>query len=127
MVRASSPASMPSSALPAEQRDLLRILGYSYHHNGRWEQAAILFSALNALDPDDAFAAKSLASAYVRAGKADQALPLLDRLIERGDSFAITHLLRGQALEALGRLGEAARAMKFYVAARADEAHTKEE
>ncbi len=126
MVRTFPPSPMPSSELPEEQRDLLRILGYSYHHNGRWEQAAILFSALNALDPDDAFAAKSLACAYVRAGKAEQALPLLDRLVEQGDASAVTHLLRGQALEALGRLAEAARAMKFYVAARADEAHTKE-
>ena len=48
-------------------------------------------------------------------------LLLLDRLLDCGDASALTHLLRGQALGLLGRVAEAARAMRFYVAARAEE------
>jgi len=114
-----------SSGLLAVQKDLLRILGYSYQRNGRVEQAAIIFAALHALDPDDGFVARSLACAYVRSGKPEQALMLLDRLLDQGDASALTHLLRGQALGLLGRIAEAARAMRFYVAARAEENFTE--
>jgi predicted Zn-dependent protease len=113
-----TPASM---GLRAAQRELLQMLGYSYQRNGRSEQAGIIFAALHTLDPDDAFVAKSLACAYVRTGKPEQALLLLDHLLDCGDASALTHLLRGQALGLLGRVAEAARAMRFYVAARAEE------
>lgn len=110
-----------ATALPPMQKDLLQILAYSYQRNGRAEQAGILFAALHALDPDDSFVAKSLACAHVRGGKPEQALLILDRLLDGGDSSALTHLMRGQALGLLGRIAEAARAMRFYVAARAEE------
>lgn len=110
-----------SFVLPRAQRDLLRMLGYSYQRHGRTAQAAVVFGALHALEPDDAFVAQSLAHAHLTCGKPKPALDLLDRLLDRGDTSALTHLLRGQALGQLGRLPEAARSMRFYIAARSQE------
>lgn len=110
-------------ALRREQVDLLRMLAYSYERNGLPARAAVLWSALHALWPSDAMFAKSLAFAQLRSGKPEQSLALLDALLDTGDTSALTHLLRSQALVQTGRLAEASRSMRFYVAARAEQQH----
>ncbi|MGV3655206.1 MAG: tetratricopeptide repeat protein [Noviherbaspirillum sp.] len=105
--------------LSAEQDDLLRLLGYIYLQHGRAAQSAILFHAIHALRPDDRFAARALACSWLRSGKAREALPLLDLLIERGDRSPLVHLLRGQALSQMGRRAESFQAMRLFVSARA--------
>jgi predicted Zn-dependent protease len=110
------------SSLGSEYQDLLRILGYVYLQHGRPERAAILYHALYALSSDDPQVAQSLACAYIRSGKPQDALPILDHLVERGEPSALTYLLRGQALASMGRMAEAARAMRFFVEARKEAA-----
>jgi len=112
----------PPSAAPlrSEQLELLRMLAYSYQRHGQSARAAVLWSALHALSPSNAFTAKSLAHALLRSARPEQALALLDRLMDAGDASALTHLLRSQALVMTGRLAEAARSMRFYVAARSE-------
>ena len=106
----------PRRELPQEQKDLLCILGYLYQQHGRSSHAAILFAALHALDPEDTFVARSLAHAFIGSGQPEDALAILDALLDRGDTAALTHVLRSQALVQCGRLPEAARAMRFYLA-----------
>ena len=117
------------SALPKllsdQQDDLLRLLGHIYLRHGRAAHSAILFHAIHALRPDDRFIARALACSWVRSGKAREALPLLDLLLERGDRSPLTHLLRGQALSCMGRSAESSSAMRLFVDARAGAADHK--
>lgn len=113
-------------SLRRDQQDLLRILGYSYQRNGQPARAAVLWSALHALSPRDSFVTRSLALALLRSARPDAALTLLDGLLDEGDACALTHLLRSQALVTIGRLPEASRSMRFYVAARAAEQSSRE-
>jgi len=105
-------------SLTPEQRDLLKLLGYLYLRYGCFDKAVVLFEALLLQNPQDDHAAHSLACACVRTGRYDSALAQLDRLLDGGDFSALTYLLRGQALSALGRREEAARSMLLYMDAR---------
>jgi predicted Zn-dependent protease len=80
-----------------------------------------VYGALSALAPGNARFALGLATARLRSGKAEAALTVLDRALERGDISAPVHLVRGQALARLGREPEAKRALAAYVSARAAE------
>ncbi|MDB5839530.1 MAG: hypothetical protein JWQ23_1482 [Herminiimonas sp.] len=111
-------SAMPQT-LADDQGDLLRLLGYIYLQNDRPSQAVILFHAIHVLDPNDSGIAKSLACAYLRSGKPEDAVPLLDTLLARGDASPLTHLLRGQALARMGRPDESSISMRCFIRARA--------
>jgi len=119
-------AHAPAPALRREQVDLMRILAYGYERNGLPARAVVLWAALHALWPQDLRISQSLAFARLRSGKPELALALLDSLLDAGDASALTHLLRSQSLVKIGRLVEAARSMRFYVAARAEPHQRKE-
>jgi predicted Zn-dependent protease len=108
-----------SGSLSTEQRDLLKLLAHTYLRYGRAEKAAILLHAMHAVDPVDSHVVKSLAYAYVRSGRPHEAMLLLDRLLEGGDGAPEIHLLRSQAYSQMGRVADAARAMRHFVGARA--------
>ncbi len=112
--------------LRGEHVDMLRLLAYAYQRYGFASRAAELWAALHALLPGDATVTKSLSHSLLRSARPEQALVLLDRLLDAGDASALTHLLRSQALVMCGRLPEAARSMRFYVAARSRANITKE-
>ncbi len=119
-------ANAPAPELRREQVDLMRILAYGYERNGLPARAVVLWAALHALWPQDVQITQSLAFARLRSDKPELALSLLDGLLDAGDASALTHLLRSQALVKSGRLVEAARSMRFYVAARAQKQQRKE-
>lgn len=89
------------------ERDFLTVLGYFYLQHDRPEKAGVLFAALDALCPDCPDTLKLLAHAHIRSGKAEAALTILDRLARAGEDGTALHLMRAQALTALGRESEA--------------------
>jgi Flp pilus assembly protein TadD len=103
--------------LPPEV-ELMDLLGYIYLRHGLPDKAAVLLAARDLLYPDDAPTLLRLALAQARAMKPQRALATLDRLALLGAMDAPFHLVRAQALQALGRAEEAAGAMCAHVAMR---------
>lgn len=104
--------------LGPQQAELLDLLACIYLENDRPEKAAVLLSALEALDQADARRRVALALAQLRAGKPESALATLERAAMQGGVNAAFHLVRAQALVALDRRVEAEAAMRAYVAMR---------
>jgi predicted Zn-dependent protease len=104
--------------LPVDQRDALGMVGRLFLLNGYPARAATLFAALAHLDPGQPVHQRALALAYARAGQADKALAVLERLTLGGAVDAGLHALRAQVLGALGRQDEAAAAMQAFMALR---------
>ena len=105
------------------QRDLLRVLGYLQLQHGHSGKAATIFDALSATLPADPLLALSHACALLRSGRAAEALAVLEQPTFNGEHLTLAWLLRGQALSRLGRVAEAARAMRMFIRQRrADEA-----
>lgn len=98
---------------------LLDLLAYIYLENDRPEKAAVLLAALDELGLADARQRISLALAQLRAGKPESALGTLDKVALQGGMGTAFHLVRAQALAALGRLPEAEAAMRAYINMRA--------
>ncbi len=103
--------------------DVLKVIGWLQLQHGDPLQAVTLFDALYALLPSDRRVALSLALALLRAGNPQAALDTLEHLsIETSSTDLIVddlcpcqQLLRSQALASLGRLAEAARAMRLFI------------
>ncbi|MBK4733226.1 type III secretion apparatus assembly chaperone SctY [Noviherbaspirillum pedocola] len=108
----------PSEAFSRRQKDVLKLLAHTYLQHGKPDRALVLLHALHSLSPNDALNEKLLAYAYVRSRRPYEAMLLLDSLIERGDASAEVHLMRGQAYAQMGRMSDAAWAMRHYVEAR---------
>lgn len=108
----------PTSANPAESIEVMDLLAFVYLQNGLPDKAAVLLAARNILAPDDPRALLALALARVRSDKPQRALHTLEQLALLGAMDASFHLVRAQALQALGRGDEAASAMRAFVALR---------
>lgn len=111
-------ASAESSPTAAASIELMDLLAFVYLQNGLPDKAAVLLAARNILAPEDARALLSLALAQVRSAKPQRALNTLEQLALLGAMDASFHLVRAQALHALGRRDEAAGAMRAFVALR---------
>ncbi len=92
------------------------------------EQRIEAFRAFAAKSPDDPFARYSLAMALRAAGRTAEAVGELEEVRRRKPGYVPTYLALGQALEALGKDGDAARAYEdgMAVAARANEMHARD-
>lgn len=101
--------------MTTEEQTFLFLLGFVYLQNARPDKAAALYAALDKLAPGQRKVLCALALAQVRSGKAQRALDSLDRLAMAGGVDAAFHLLRGQALNALGRNEESQVAMRTYL------------
>lgn len=117
-------ADLNTAAAPALGADieLMDLLGYVYLQNNRPDKAAVLLAARDVLAPDHPRTLLTLALAQVRAAKPARALDTLDRLALLGAMDGAFHLVRAQALQALGRTDEAAGAMRAFIALRGAEA-----
>ncbi len=108
-----------------DQRDLLRVLGYLQLQHGSPAKAAAIFDALSATHPADPLLALSHTCALLRSGQSADALAALDAASAQdfsGEHLTLAWLLRGQALSRLGRVAEAARAMRMFIRQRHAEA-----
>ncbi|WP_428000753.1 hypothetical protein [Acidovorax sp.] len=117
-------ADLNTAAAPALGADieLMDLLGYVYLQNNRPDKAAVLLAARDVLAPDHPRTLLTLALAHMRAAKPARALDTLDRLALLGAMDGAFHLVRAQALQALGRTDEAAGAMRAFIALRGAEA-----
>lgn len=104
---------------PARQLELLNLIGYQHLQNGRPQRALRIFEAMLALEPGNSKFGLAAACASLRCGQAEQALETLDALPKLQTDVALAWLLRGQALTQLGRMAEAARAMRIFIRRRA--------
>lgn len=104
-----------------DEQSLLALLGHVYLQNSRPDKAAVVLAALDVLAPGQHRVLKALALAQLRSEKPNRALDTLDRLALAGGVDAAFHLLRAQALTALGRAEEAQHAMKTYIDLRSRE------
>ena len=100
------------------ETDLMDLLAFVYLTNGLPDKAAVLLAARNVVVPDDPRTLLALALAQLRSTKPQRALDTLDRLALTGAISASFHLVRAQALHALGRTDEAASAMRAFVSQR---------
>lgn len=98
--------------------EFMDLLGYIYLQHGLPDKAAVLMTARDILQPGDARCLLTLAVAQVRSAKPNKALETLERLAMQGGMDARFHLVRAQALHALGRAQEAASAMRAHVSMR---------
>lgn len=110
--------SQDSSALQQEHIQVLDLLAHVYLQNRMPDKAAVLLAARILLEPNDRRTLLALALAQLRSDKPQRALGTLEQLALLGAMDAAFHLMRAQALHALGRTDEAASAMRAYVAMR---------
>jgi predicted Zn-dependent protease len=110
--------------LTQDSLDVMRLLGHVFLLHGRPDQALVILRALCALEPQDQRAMRSLVLAAVRAGQAQEASRVLDKLRDSGDPSPVVHLLHGQALTAAGRHIEAQQAFDQFTSARAADTTT---
>ena len=101
-----------STRLDNEQRDALSVLGYFMLSMDRPDRAAVLYRALDLLEPGHAPHLRGLAVACARAGQPAEALDALERLTLVGALDGDFLALRARVLQALGRHGEARAAMR---------------
>jgi len=105
--------------LSQQEQAFLAFLAHVYLQNGKPDKAAVILTALDLAQPNQPQTLAALAAAQIRSDKAQRALETLDRLAMSGGIDAAFHLLRGQALSALGRKDEATLAMQTYLQMRA--------
>ncbi|MEO5671742.1 MAG: tetratricopeptide repeat protein [Ramlibacter sp.] len=101
--------------MTASESDLLAVLGYVFLQNARPDKAAVVFAALDVMEPGRPQVLRSLVIAQLRCGKVTKALETLDRLAMTGGVDAAFHLLRTQAMGMSNRREEAAASMKTYI------------
>lgn len=90
-----------------EQLEDLRLAGYSYIRQGKYDIALPFFEALHVLDPSSAYDAQQLGALYLQLGKPEKALKSFDRALKLEADHAPTLLNVTKALLMLGRKGEA--------------------
>ncbi len=66
----------------AEHLDDLRLTGYAYLRQGKYDIAIPFFEALAVLDPESAYDAQTLGALYMQLGNGPKALKWLDRALK---------------------------------------------
>ncbi len=92
-----------------EQLTELRITGYSYIRQGKYDIALPLFQALTVLDPDSAYDFQTLGALYVELNEPRKALKHLDKALQIEPNHAPTLLNVTKALFMLGKVQDALR------------------
>lgn len=90
-----------------EQLEDLRLAGYSYIRQGKYEIALPVFEALSVFDSDSAYDAQTLGALYLQIGEPEKALKALDRALKIEADHAPTLLNLTKALFMVGRTREA--------------------
>jgi Flp pilus assembly protein TadD len=89
---------------------LMLMLGYTLHEQGRSEEAAIIFEGLLSLDPRNAYCHSALGAAYLRMEQDEKALTHLNMALQ----------LDGKDISAYINRGELALKQRDYKQAQAD-------
>lgn len=86
----------------SEQIDDLRLLGFSYLRQGKYDVATPIFEALVLLGQDNPYDLQTLGALYLETGHNLQALNTIERALKIDPSHETTLLNRTKALFALG-------------------------
>lgn len=112
--------------LAEEQCDLLKVLAHTYLQQNLADKAVVLLQAVYSAYPGDVLVRTLLAFAYVRCGRPYEAMLLLDWHSAEGKLASEIHLLRSQAYSQMGRMADAAAAMRHFISARRAAAQREE-
>lgn len=89
-----------------DQLEDIRVAGYAYLRQGKYDIAINFFEALCALDSENAYDAQTLGALYVQMNKPAQALKYFDRALKLETDHAPTLLNLTKALFMLGKRAE---------------------
>lgn len=89
-----------------EHLEDLRISGYAYIRQGKYDIALTFFEALNVLAPDDGYDAQTLGAIYLQINEPAKALRALDRALKLEGDHSPTLINMTKALFMLGRKEE---------------------
>lgn len=89
-----------------EQLDELRLAGYAYLRQGKYEIAISFFEALAVIDQDSAYDAQTLGALYVQLGNIPKALKWLDQALKMDADHAPTLLNLCKVLFMMGKKSE---------------------
>lgn len=90
-----------------EQMEDLRLAGYSYIRQGKYDIALPFFEALTVFDPENAYDAQTLGALHLQLGEAEKALKSLDQALKLETDHAPALLNLTKALFMLNRIEEA--------------------
>jgi len=97
---------MESLKWTEDQVEELRLLGYAYVRQGKYDVALPLFEALCVLNPDSAYDAQTLGALHLQLGNASKALKYFDKALKLETDHAPTLLNLAKAFFMLGRKEE---------------------
>lgn len=89
-----------------EHCEELRMLGFAYIRQGKYDIALSIFEALCLVDPESAYDAQTLGALYLQLGNPTKAFRLLDRALKLDADHSPTLLNLAKALFSLGRKQE---------------------
>ncbi|MDP1835371.1 MAG: tetratricopeptide repeat protein [Chlamydiales bacterium] len=89
-----------------DQLDDIRVTGYAYIRQGKYNIAVPFFEALHVLAPDSAYDAQTLGALYVQMGNPAKALRYLDRALKLQADHGPTLLNLAKAFLMLGNKKE---------------------
>lgn len=89
-----------------EHLDDLRVAGYAYIRQGKYEIALPIYEALAVLDPESAYDAQTLGAIYLQMNQPLKALKSFDKALKLDADHAATLLNVTKALFMLGRKEE---------------------
>lgn len=89
-----------------EQVEDLRVTGYAYIRQGKYNIAEPFFEALTVLDPESAYDAQTLGAIYLQSNQPEKALRYLDKALKLEADHAPTLLNLTKALFMLGKKEE---------------------
>src|SRR5262249_8146421 len=90
-----------------DQLEDLRLAGYSYIRQGKYDVALPFFEALVAFDPNSVYDVQTLGALYLQLNYPDKALKTLDRALKLDTDHTPTLLNFTKALFMVGRRQEA--------------------
>lgn len=90
-----------------ENLEDLRLTGYAYLRQGKYDIAVPFFEALAVLDPESAYDAQTLGALYVQQGNIPKALKWLDRALKIDSDHGPTLLNLCKTFFMMGRKEEA--------------------
>lgn len=89
-----------------EQLEDLRIAGFAYIRQGKYDIALPFFEALTVLDPDNAYDAQTFGALLLQLGQPAKAVKALDRALKLEADHSPTLLNLAKALFMLGKKQE---------------------
>ena len=100
---------MPEAQWTLEEIYLLADRGYAFYRQGRYEEAAVIFDGLVALDPKNGYCRTALATVCLCLGDAERAVSELSILLDQNPADLEARARRCEAYCDLRRWDEARR------------------